>query len=129
MFNWFGALRARLYTGGRAMKRAVLVGLLASSTFLATNADPQSTRTTDSRHYERKQTKKKSAERIGGGAAAGAAIGAIAGRGKGAAIGAGAGAGAGALYDHHEKSKAKEKDAYRSNYDERTSRHRDDRSR
>jgi outer membrane lipoprotein SlyB len=111
------------------MKRAVFVGLLAASTFLATNADPQSTRDADSRHYQKKQTKKKSAERIGVGAAAGAAVGAIAGRGKGAAIGAGAGAGAGALYDHHEKSKAKEKDAYRSSYDERTSKHRDDRSR
>jgi hypothetical protein len=38
---------------------------------------------------------KRSAEVIGGGAAAGAVIGGIFGRGKGAAIGAGAGAGAG----------------------------------
>jgi hypothetical protein len=51
-------------------------------------AEPQSTTANDSRHYEKKQTKKKSAERIGVGAAAGAAVGAIAGHGKGAAIGA-----------------------------------------
>src|SRR4051794_27346542 len=110
------------------MKRAALIALLASSTFLVRSADPQTVSSSDSRHYEKKQTKKKSAERIGGGAAAGAAIGALAGRGKGAAIGAGAGAGAGALYDHHEKSKAK-KDAYRSNYSSRANRDRDDRSR
>src|SRR3954467_8180988 len=105
-------------------KFALLTFLTASPVFLGL-AEPQSTTASDSRHYEKKQTKKKSAERIGGGAAAGAAIGALAGRGKGAAIGAGAGAGAGALYDHHEKSKAK-KDAYRSNYSSRANRDRDD---
>ena len=96
-------------------KIALLTFLTASPLFLGI-AEPQSTTANDSRHYEKKQTKKKSAERIGIGAAAGAAVGAIAGHGKGAAIGAGAGGGAGALYDHHEKNKAKQKDEYRSGY-------------
>src|SRR3954465_13706179 len=77
-------------------KFALLTFLTASPVFLGL-AEPQSTTANDSRHYEKKQTKKKSAERIGIGAAAGAAVGAIAGHGKGAAIGAGAGGGAGAL--------------------------------
>src|SRR5947209_5503417 len=111
------------------MRKIALLTILTMSPLFVRIAEPQSTRANDSRHYEKKQTKKKSAERIGGGAAAGAAIGAIAGHGKGAAIGAGAGAGAGALYDHHEKTKAKEKDAYRSNYSSRAKRDRDDRSR
>ncbi len=96
------------------MRRIALLALLTSSPLFIRIAEPQSATASDSRHYEKKQTKKKSAERIGGGAAAGAVVGAIAGHGKGAAIGAGAGAGAGALYDHHEKNKAKQKDEYRS---------------
>jgi hypothetical protein len=102
-------------------KIALLTFLTASPLFLGI-AEPQSTTANNSRYYENKQTKKKSAARIGGAAAAGAAIGAIAGHGKGAAIGAGAGAGAGTLYDHHERSKAKQKDAYRSGYQNRDSR-------
>jgi hypothetical protein len=109
------------------MKKVALLTTLAMGSFLVPSADPQSARTNDSRYYEKKQTKKKSAERIGGGAAAGAAVGALAGGGKGAAIGAGAGAGAGAVYDHHEKTKAKRKDAYRSEYRGRSSRYRDTR--
>lgn len=101
------------------MRKIALLTFLTALPQFVGSAEPQSAAATDSRHYERKQTKKKSAERIGGGAAVGAAIGAIAGHGKGAAIGAGAGAGAGALYDHHEKTKAREKDAYRSNYQRR----------
>ncbi len=51
---------------------------------------------TTSRYARRGQShKKRDAEMVGGGAAAGAAIGALAGGGKGAAIGAGAGAGGG----------------------------------
>jgi uncharacterized protein YcfJ len=50
-------------------------------------------------------TKRNSALRIGGGAGAGAAIGAMAGGGKGAAIGAIAGGGAGVIYDQHERHK------------------------
>ena len=50
---------------------------------------------------------KKTAKRIGIGAAGGAAIGALAGGGKGAGIGAIAGAGAGALYDAHEKPRGR----------------------
>lgn len=104
------------------MRKIALLSFLTVLPLFVGVAEPQSTRVADSRHYERKQTKKKSAERIGGGAAVGAAVGAIAGHGKGAAIGAGAGAGAGALYDHHEKKKAREKDAYRSEYHGRDTR-------
>jgi len=50
---------------------------------------------TGSYHIEGKSHKKGNIEKIGGGAAAGAIIGAIAGGGKGAAIGTVAGAGAG----------------------------------
>src|SRR5438552_8517401 len=46
-------------------------------------------------HVKGKSHTKSNAEKIGGGPAAGAVIGALAGGGKGAAIGAGAGAGAG----------------------------------
>jgi len=109
------------------MRKIALLTFLTVLPLFVGVAEPQSTRTTDSRHYEGKQTKKKSAERVGGGAAVGAAVGAIAGHGKGAAIGAGAGAGAGALYDHHEKTKPKEKDAYRSNYQRRDTHANDER--
>ena len=95
------------------MRNQILIAVFATSVFVST-AFPQSARDTHSHAHQRKETKKKSAERIGGGAAAGAAVGALAGGGKGAAIGAGAGAGAGAVYDHHKKSQAKKKDAYRS---------------
>jgi hypothetical protein len=50
---------------------------------------------TSSFHAEGKSHKKSNLEKIGGGTAAGALIGAFAGGGKGAAIGAAAGAGAG----------------------------------
>lgn len=50
---------------------------------------------TSSYHAEGKSHKKSNLEKIGGGTAAGALIGAFAGGGKGAAIGAAAGAGAG----------------------------------
>ena len=50
---------------------------------------------TSSCHAEGKSHKKSNLEKIGGGTAAGALIGALAGGGKGAAIGAAAGAGAG----------------------------------
>src|SRR5438270_782275 len=104
---------------GDLMRKIALLTLLAVSPSFVGIAQAQRTGSDDSRYYENKQTKKKSAARIGGGAAAGAAVGAIAGHGKGAAIGAGAGAGAGTLYDHHERSKAKQKDEYRSGYQNR----------
>jgi hypothetical protein len=98
------------------MKNKILVGLLTLGSLLTGSAFSQTRYNSDSHHYQKKQTKKKSAERIGGGAAGGAVIGAFAGGGKGAAIGAGAGAGAGAIYDHHKRNQAKKKDAYRSQH-------------
>ncbi|MDQ1472262.1 MAG: hypothetical protein QOJ99_3742 [Bryobacterales bacterium] len=55
----------------------------------------------------RTHTKRNSALRIGGGAAAGAGIGALLGGGKGAAVGAIAGGGAGTIYDQHERHKGR----------------------
>ena len=69
----------------------------------------------------RQRSKAKSAAIIGGGAAAGAAVGAIAGGGKGAVIGAAAGGGAGLVYDrmtHKKRRPADEVYGYRgSSYD------------
>jgi uncharacterized protein YcfJ len=118
----FGSTLALSKAGGELMRKVALLTILTTSQLFVGIAEPQTTSVSHSRYYEKKQTKKKSAARIGGAAAAGAAIGAIAGHGKGAAIGAGAGAGAGAVYDHHERSKAKEKDSYRSGYRTRDSR-------
>ena len=98
------------------MKNRILIGVLALGSLSIGTAVPQTRHAADSHYYQKKQTKKKTVERVGGGAAAGAVVGALAGGGKGAAIGAGAGAGAGALYDHHKRSQAKKKDAYRSTY-------------
>lgn len=93
------------------MKKALITGLLTVTSFVAAGPAPQSAYYQDPHHYEHQQTKKKTVERVGGGAAAGAVAGALLGGGKGAAIGAGAGAGAGALIDHHKRSVAKKKDA------------------
>ena len=71
------------------MRRIALLTFLTAAPLFVRIAEPQSTTANDSRHYQKKQTKKKSAARIGGGAAVGAAVGAIAGHGQGAAIGAG----------------------------------------
>jgi hypothetical protein len=98
------------------MKNQILVGFLMLGSLSTGTALSQSRYSGDSHYHQRKQTKKKSAERIGGGAAGGAVIGAFAGGGKGAAIGAGAGAGAGAIYDHHKRNQAKKKDSYRSQH-------------
>jgi uncharacterized protein YcfJ len=57
------------------------------------------------RYYHRRHRVRRTAVRIGVGAAGGAVVGAAIGGGPGAAIGAVAGAGAGALYDHHERRK------------------------
>jgi hypothetical protein len=120
-FNNFAALRSfwmlfckSSMRGEAAMKNKILIGFLTLASLSTGPAFSQTRYKSDSHYYQRKQTKKKSAARVGGGAAAGAAVGALAGGGKGAAIGAGAGAGAGAVYDHHKRTQAKKKDAYRS---------------
>jgi hypothetical protein len=59
----------------------------------------------DDRRIEQPRSKAKSAAIIGGGAAAGAAVGAMAGGGKGAAIGAIAGGAGGYVYDRATKNK------------------------
>ena len=95
------------------MKKTIWMAAVLSIASLATAGSiPQNHYYTDTRsqYYEHQQTKKKTVERVGGGAAVGAAAGALMGRGKGAAIGAGAGAGVGALIDHHKREQAKKKD-------------------
>jgi outer membrane lipoprotein SlyB len=96
------------------MKNRISISLLTLASLFAGTGLPQTNYHSDSHYHQKKETKKKSVGRIGGGAAGGAVIGGLAGGGKGAAIGAGAGAGAGAIYDHHKRSQAKKKDAYRS---------------
>jgi hypothetical protein len=59
----------------------------------------------DDRSYPQRRSKAKSAVIIGGGAAAGAAVGAMAGGGKGAAIGALAGGAGGYVYDRATRNK------------------------
>ena len=98
------------------MKSAFLAAVLSVASIATAAPAPQNHNYQDPHYYEHKQTKKKTVERVGGGAAAGAVAGALLGRGKGAAIGAGAGAGVGALVDHHKRAEAKKKDersAYR----------------
>jgi len=67
---------------------------------LSTTAIPADAAT---RHVSKRHAHRKTVKRVGVGAGAGAAVGALAGGGKGAAIGALAGGGAGAAYDHHKK--------------------------
>jgi hypothetical protein len=62
-------------------------------------------RDTDRSEVGRERSKTKSAVIIGGGAAAGAVIGGIAGGGKGAAIGALGGGAAGLIYDRMTKNR------------------------
>lgn len=88
------------------MRKSVLIAAFTATTFFAGTALPEEHVKTPAQ-YSKKKEKKKSVERIGGGAAGGAIIGALAGGGKGAAIGAGVGGGAGYLYDRHKKKKEK----------------------
>ncbi|HYO81690.1 MAG TPA: hypothetical protein VES20_09830 [Bryobacteraceae bacterium] len=78
----------------------------------------------DDREYRpqrRERSKMKSAAIIGGGAAAGAAIGGMAGGGKGAAIGAVGGGAAGLVYDRMTRDKDSRQDvAYRSSRESRS---------
>ncbi len=68
------------------MRKIALLTFLTVLPLFVGIAEPQSTTAARSRSYERNQTKKKPAERVGGGAAVGAAVGAVAGHGKEAAI-------------------------------------------
>ena len=81
--------------GGAEMKNKIFIGSLMLASLSTGTVFSQTRYDSDSHYHQKKQTKKKSAERIGGGAAGGAVIGAFAGKGKGAAIGAGAGRGCG----------------------------------
>lgn len=80
------------------MKKSFASICLAASMLMPVTVSAEKMRTP-----EQKKEHKKSVERIGGGAAGGAVIGALAGGGKGAAIGAAAGGGAGYLYNKHKK--------------------------
>lgn len=82
------------------MKRFGLIAMLCGTIDVVAAQTYQ-----DQKHQEHK----KSVERVGGGAAGGAVIGAIAGGKKGALIGAAAGGGTGAVYDHHKKKQARQR--------------------
>jgi uncharacterized membrane protein len=86
------------------MKARLLVVILSLGLLFAT-ATPSFavTHYRTRQQYIRHKRHMKTAKRVGIGAGAGAAIGALAGGGKGALIGGAAGAGAGALYDRHKK--------------------------
>ena len=88
------------------MKR-MIVGSLAIASLISVAPSSQVFAAETTQKVHKKETKKKSVERIGGGAAAGAVAGALIGGGKGAAIGAAAGGGAGTAYDVHKKHQAK----------------------
>jgi outer membrane lipoprotein SlyB len=92
---------------GTFMRRPVLIAAFMIPTFFASTALPEEPAKYQTQASKRK-AKKRSVERIGGGAAGGAIIGALAGGGKGAAIGAAAGGGAGYLYDRHKKKKERQ---------------------
>lgn len=95
------------------MRYAIIAALTVGSFLPIAAESAQSSYVTHGtvRHHRRavrrNHAKRNSALRIGGGAAAGAGIGALAGGGKGAAIGAIAGGGAGTVYDQHERHKGR----------------------
>jgi len=96
--------------GRSKVRNSVLSAVLGVSMLFAGSA-PVAAHAATYRHrhsrYYRHKAHRKTAKRVGIGAAGGAVIGALAGGGRGAAIGAGAGAGAGYLYDRHEKHESK----------------------
>ena len=83
-------------------KYALIATLAVGSSLLGTGYAAEH-RVTPAQHRAHKKT----AKRVGVGAAGGAAIGALAGGGKGAAIGALAGGGGGYLYDKHKKKQGR----------------------
>lgn len=91
------------------MKRFLSIAILTSMTFV-----PESMFAATRRHYRHhsyatrhyyatRHAKRKTALRVGGGAAGGAVVGGLLGGGKGAAIGALAGGAGGYAYDRHKK--------------------------
>ncbi len=84
------------------MKRTILAAWLTASTFFLGSGFAATRYAEVTNKHE---AHKKTAERVGGGAAAGALVGALAGGGKGAAIGAAVGGGGGYVWDRHTKSK------------------------
>src|SRR4051812_14541876 len=98
----------------KSIKRMVSIACLTAMTltpgslFGATGYRHHRRHYVSSRHYvATRHAKRKSVERIGGGAAGGALVGALVGGGKGAAIGAAAGGAGGYAYDRHKKHEGK----------------------
>lgn len=97
------------------MKKMLAIACLGAMTlvpgdlFGATYRHHRRTHYVSSRRYvsPNRHAKRKSVERIGGGAAGGAIVGALVGGGKGAAIGAAAGGAGGYVYDRHKKNQGK----------------------
>ncbi len=97
------------------MKKMISIACLAAMTLVPGNLFAATSRhrhhrrhyVSSRRYVPQRHAKRKSVERIGGGAAGGAIVGALVGGGKGAAIGAAAGGAGGYAYDRHKKHEGK----------------------